>query len=227
MNLSKPTSFILLTLFALLTACSTAPKEKMPTIEELLKRPQAAKPQVAVVPTADGRKGGVLPVLSAVNSKGKVHGAVCREASADKALCEMALAQKRPGKYKPAQVCTEESDGEGNRLKVCENVPSYAEHIYLLYGKEDNYQGGAYRMEQPHYPALSLENGEEGEVQLAVVVAPEGGLDSVKIVKSSRYRRLDNAADKHIKQSIFLPKVINGEPVWTQFNVPIHYQIPN
>lgn len=220
----KPSALTLLTLSALLSACSAVPKEKMPSVEELLKRPQAEKPQTAVVPTADGRKGGVVPVLSAVNEKGKVHGAVCREASADKALCKMALAQARPKQYKPAQVCTDETDDEGNRWKKCENVPSYAEYIYLLYGKEDNYKGGAYRRADLRYPDLSLENGEEGSVILAVGVAPDGKLHKVQVVKPSGYLRLDNAARKNIMESIILPSIENGEPVRTQFNAPVNFQ---
>ena len=51
--------------------------KKLPPVEEILKRPQAVKPQVAVVPTPDGRRGGVLPVLSVINEKGRVDGAVC------------------------------------------------------------------------------------------------------------------------------------------------------
>ena len=108
---------------------------------------------------------------------------------------------------------------------MCQNVPSYAEHIYLLYGENDNYKGGMYRqMTSIPYPPLSEENGEEGTVILGGVVSPEGQLDSVKVVESSRFRRLDNAARKGVMGNIFLPSVENGKPVWSQVNIPISFR---
>lgn len=225
MNMFKPSALILLILSTLLTACSTMSDKKLPPVEEILKRPQAVKPQVAVVPTPDRRKGGVLPVLSVINEKGRVDGAVCRDQSAGSALCKAALTQKRPKRYEPAKTCSNQTDANGEVQSVCQNVPSYAEHIYLLYGENDNYKGGMYRqMTSIPYPPLSEENGEEGTVILGGVVSPEGQLDSVKVVESSRFRRLDNAARKGVMGNIFLPSVENGKPVWSQVNIPISFR---
>ena len=225
MNLFKPSVLTLLMLPTLLTACSTMPDKKLPPVEEILKRPQAANPQVAVVPMPDGRKGGVLPVLSVINEKGRVDGAVCRDQSAGSALCKAALAQNRPKRYEPAKTCSNQTDANGEVQSVCQNVPSYAEHIYLLYGENDNYKGGMYRqMTSIPYPPLSEEKGEEGTVILGAVVSPEGKLDSVKVVESSRFRRLDNAARKGVMGNIFLPSVENGKPVWSQVNIPISFR---
>jgi ferric siderophore transporter, periplasmic energy transduction protein tonB len=140
--------------------------KKLPPVEEILKRPQAVKPQVAVVPTPDRRKGGVLPVLSVINEKGRVDGAVCRDQSAGSALCKAALTQKRPKRYEPAKTCSNQTDANGEVQSVCQNVPSYAEHIYLLYGENDNYEGGLYRRVNIPYPPVAWENGDEGEVIL-------------------------------------------------------------
>ena len=212
MNMFKPSALTLLILSTLLTACSTMSDKKLPPVEEILKRPQAVKPQVAVVPTPDRRKGGVLPVLSVINEKGRVDGAVCRDQSAGSALCKAALTQKRPKRYEPAKTCSNQTDANG-------------EHIYLLYGENDNYKGGMYRqMTSIPYPPLSEENGEEGTVILGGVVSPEGQLDSVKVVESSRFRRLDNAARKGVMGNIFLPSVENGKPVWSQVNIPISFR---
>ena len=222
MNMFKPSALTLLILSTLLTACSTMSDKKLPPVEEILKRPQAVKPQVAVVPTPDGRKGGVLPVLSVINEKGRVDGAVCRDQSAGSALCKAALAQNRPKRYEPAKTCSNQTDANGEVQSVCQNVPSYVEHIYLLYGENGNYKGGMYRqMTSIPYPPLSEENGEEGTVILGAVVSPEGKLDSVKVVESSRFRRLDNAARKGVRGNIFLPSVESGKPVWSQVNNPI------
>lgn len=226
MNMFKPSALTRLMLSTLLTACSTMPDKKLPPVEEILKRPRAVKPQVAVVPTPDGRKGGVLPVLSVINEKGRVDGAVCRDQSAGSALCKAALAQKRPKRYEPVKTCSNQTDANGEVQSVCQNVPSYAEHIYLLYGENDNYKGGMYRqMTSIPYPPLSEENGEEGTVILGGVVSPEGQLDSVKVVESSRFRRLDNAARKGVMGNIFLPSVENGKPVWSQVNIPIIFHL--
>ena len=145
------------------------PGKKLPPVEKILKRPQAANPQVVVIPTPDGRKGGVLPVLSVINKKGRVDGAVCRDQSAGKALCKAALAQKRPKRYEPAQTCSDQTNANGEVRSVCQNVPSYAEHIYLLYGENDNYEGGLYRRVNIPYPPVAWENGDEGEVILGGV----------------------------------------------------------
>ncbi len=225
MNLFKLSALTLLILSTLLTACSTMSDKKLPPVEEILKRPQAVKPQVAVVPTPDRRKGGVLPVLSVINKKGRVDGAVCRDQSAGTALCKAALAQKRPKRYEPAQTCSDQTNANGEVRSVCQNVPSYAEHIYLLYGENDNYEGGLYRRVNIPYPPVAWENGDEGEVILGGVVSPEGKLESIKVIKRSGYNMLDNAARKGAMGGIFLPNVKDGKPVWMEFRMPITFHL--
>ena len=225
MNMFKPSVLTLLMLSTLLTACSTMSDKKLPPVEEILKRPQAVKPQVAVVPTPDGRRGGVLPVLSVINKKGRVGGAVCRDKSAGTALCKTALAQKRPKRYKPAQTCSDQTDANGEVQSVCQNVPSYAEHIYLLYGENDNYEGGLYRRMTIPYPPAAWENGDEGKVILGGVVSPEGKLESIKVIERSGSRWLDNAARKGAMGGIFLPNVKDGKPVWMEFRMPITFHL--
>lgn len=225
MNLFKPSVLTLLMLPTLLAAGSTMPGKKLPPVEKILKRPQAANPQVVVIPTPDGRKGGVLPVLSVINKKGRVDGAVCRDQSAGTALCKAALAQKRPKRYKPAQTCSDQTDANGEVRSVCQNVPSYAEHIYLLYGENDNYEGGLYRQVNIPYPPVAWENGDEGEVILGGVVSPEGKLESIKVIKRSGSNMLDNAARKGAMGGIFLPNVKDGKPVWMEFRMPITFHL--
>ena len=225
MNMFKPSALTLLILSTLLTACSSMSDKKLPPVEEILKRPRAVKPQVAVVPTPDGRRGGVLPVLSVINEKGRVDGAVCRDQSAGSALCKAALAQKRPKRYEPAQTCSDQTNANGEVRSVCQNVPSYAEHIYLLYGENDNYEGGLYRRVNIPYPPVAWENRDEGEVILGGVVSPEGKLESIKVIKRSGYNMLDNAARKGAMGGIFLPNVKDGKPVWMEFRMPITFHL--
>ena len=225
MNMFKPSVLTLLMLSTPLTAGSTMPGKKLPPVEKILKRPQAANPQVVVVSMPDGRKGGVLSVLSVINKKGRVDGAVCRDQSAGTALCKAALAQKRPKRYEPAQTCSDQTNANGEVRSVCQNVPSYAEHIYLLYGENDNYEGGLYRRVNIPYPPVAWENGDEGEVILGGVVSPEGKLESIKVIKRSGYNMLDNAARKGAMGGIFLPNVKDGKPVWMEFRMPITFHL--
>ena len=60
---------------------------------------------------------------------------------------------------------------------------------------------------------------------LKVLVSPKGGLDSVKILQSSGYTRLDKAAKAAMISGIFLPAVTNGQPVWSQFNAPVNFKL--
>ena len=225
MNMFKPSVLTLLMLSTPLTAGSTMPGKKLPPVEKILKRPQAANPQVVVIPTPDGRKGGVLPVLSVINKKGRVDGVVCRDQSTGAALCKAALAQKRPKRYEPAQTCSDQTNANGEVQSVCQNVPSYAEHIYLLYGENDNYKGGLYRRVNIPYPPAAQENGDEGKVILEGVVSPEGKLESIKVIKRSGSNMLDNAARKGAMGGIFLPNVKDGKPVWMEFRMPITFHL--
>ena len=75
------------------------------------------------------------------------------------------------------------------------------------------------------YPPLSQEKGEEGTVIWGALVSPEGKLDSVKVVESSGSHRLDKAARKGVMGNIFLPRVQNGKPVWSQVNIPISFRL--
>ncbi|MBS5741966.1 MAG: energy transducer TonB [Neisseria sp.] len=222
MNIIKPSTVILLVLSTFLAACSSSPGKKLPSVEEILIRPEVSKPKVVVAPTPDGEKGGVLSVI---NEKGGVDGAVCRDEQVSRALCNAALAKKRQKRYQPTQNCSNSIDENGQAQKVCKNVPAYAEYIYLLYGKHDNFAGGVYRKLNVSYPRLSQENGEEGEIVLKVLVSPKGGLDSVKILQSSGYTRLDKAAKAAMISGIFLPAVTNGQPVWSQFNAPVNFKL--
>ena len=46
----------------------------------------------------------------------------------------------------------------------------------------------------PNYPPASREMGEEGVVTLKVIIAHDGSIENAKIIESSKYQRLDNAA---------------------------------
>lgn len=86
--------------------------------------------------------------------------------------------------------------------------------------------GGYITRPAPKYPPLSEENGEEGRVEVRIVVEPDGRISSAEVVKSSRYRRLDQAALNAVKAAQYQPHRKNGVAMRTAFTVGINFQLP-
>lgn len=105
---------------------------------------------------------------------------------------------------------------------VCKPVKSYAEYVYLFYGPGDNHAGEVYFLPVPRYPAISMEEGEEGTVRIAVHVSPEGKVVSAKVL-SKRFFGLDRAAHKAALEGIYFPSIRDGKPVDTRLFVRIDF----
>lgn len=76
---------------------------------------------------------------------------------------------------------------------------------------------------RPRYPLISRRLGEQGMVRLEVMVSAQGHAQRVRILKSSGYHRLDDAAESTVRQSWkFTPKRVNGQAVAqrVRFNMP-------
>jgi protein TonB len=74
--------------------------------------------------------------------------------------------------------------------------------------------------QQPNYPPVSRRLGEEGTVILQVLVDPDGRAGDVKIVQSSGFPRLDQAAIDGVKSGYrFAPGTVGGtaQPMWYTF----------
>ncbi|SDY84839.1 energy transducer TonB [Nitrosomonas sp. Nm33] len=65
----------------------------------------------------------------------------------------------------------------------------------------------------PDYPALSRRLGEEGKLMLQVELDESGRISNTRIVNSSGYSRLDNAALAAVKTWRCKPAVRDGQPV--------------
>lgn len=65
----------------------------------------------------------------------------------------------------------------------------------------------------PDYPALSRKLGEEGKLTLQVELDESGRISNTRIINSSGYSRLDNAALAAVKTWRCRPAVRNGQPV--------------
>ena len=93
---------------------------------------------------------------------------------------------------KPLLDCLHKVSDEQANIKV--NIPSVAQFFII---SEKQAMVNIAQIYLPRYPALSAENGEEGSVVTELHIAG-GKVDTAKIVKSSGYSRLDNAARKAI-----------------------------
>jgi protein TonB len=66
--------------------------------------------------------------------------------------------------------------------------------------------------EKPDYPASSIRNGEEGVVNLAMLIGPDGKVLESKVEKSSGSRALDKAAILGLSLCKFKPGTVDGVP---------------
>ncbi|MEN8261766.1 MAG: energy transducer TonB, partial [Pseudomonadota bacterium] len=65
----------------------------------------------------------------------------------------------------------------------------------------------------PVYPRISRRRGEEGVVVISVQILANGKVDSIKIIKSSGYQRLDKAAQNAAWATLFTPAKRLGQNV--------------
>jgi bla regulator protein blaR1 len=75
--------------------------------------------------------------------------------------------------------------------------------------------------ERPRYPAADLEAGHEGAVTLSFLVGTDGNVAQSRVLRSSGYRELDEAARTAIEKCQFKPATAQGVPVETW--VPVQY----
>lgn len=66
--------------------------------------------------------------------------------------------------------------------------------------------------EKPDYPASSIRGGEEGTVNLAMLIGPDGRVLESKVEKSSGSRALDKAAIQGLSLCKFKPGSVDGVP---------------
>jgi protein TonB len=82
--------------------------------------------------------------------------------------------------------------------------------------------GRGARVTKPEYPPASRRAGEEGTVTLSAYVLESGRVGEVKVVKSSGFDKLDEAAVKEVQRNWrFVPGKEDGKPVamWHTFQV--------
>ena len=79
------------------------------------------------------------------------------------------------------------------------------------------------RNPKPPYPALSRRLGEQGLVVHSVLIGVDGAAVSARLVKSSGFERLDQAAYQAVMRWRYTPGKRNGVPEAMTFNVPFNW----
>jgi protein TonB len=79
--------------------------------------------------------------------------------------------------------------------------------------------------EPPSYPPDALAHGEQGRVLLSIQVQPSGRASSVRVVASSGFAILDEAARDAVLGWQFLPANFNGRPVPSTLLLPVKFEI--
>ena len=79
---------------------------------------------------------------------------------------------------------------------------------------------------RPDYPRASRQNGEEGRVVVDVTISAEGCVTVVKIVSSSGFARLDEAAEKAIRSARFRPaRTESDTPIEGTLRIPLVFKL--
>lgn len=78
---------------------------------------------------------------------------------------------------------------------------------------------------KPNYPSLSQKLNEQGTVQIRAVVNAQGRVQSLRVMQSSGFGMLDNAAKKAVRGWRFEPRMENGKAVSSEVDVPVVFRL--
>src|SRR5471032_881945 len=76
------------------------------------------------------------------------------------------------------------------------------------------------KIAKPEYPAISRRRGESGIVYVRVTAGKDAQFESISIVKSSGYQRLDDSALQAMRWSKCAPAYSDGERIPFTFTEP-------
>lgn len=80
---------------------------------------------------------------------------------------------------------------------------------------------------KPSYPAVSLRMGESGRTLHRVWIGPDGVPQKAELIRSSGYRRLDQASYDAVMGWRYVPGKRGGVPELMPVEVPIVWDLPN
>jgi TonB family protein len=78
---------------------------------------------------------------------------------------------------------------------------------------------------KPSYPQVAKRRGYEGTVLLKVLVSRAGKAEVVEVERSSGYGVLDEAALRAVRQWLFVPAKVGGEPTDSWVMVPVTFKL--
>ncbi len=77
----------------------------------------------------------------------------------------------------------------------------------------------------PYYPAMAMRMNQQGAVTVDVGVSPQGAVTDVRVVKSSGFDALDDAAVNCAKERLYRPAIRNGVPIAGQSQATIKFAL--
>jgi len=77
----------------------------------------------------------------------------------------------------------------------------------------------------PEYPSIARRRGQEGVVLLEALVEITGKVSQLRLLNSSGYHALDNAALRAVRNWRFTPGTINGEQRQMRVKVPVRFRL--
>jgi protein TonB len=84
-------------------------------------------------------------------------------------------------------------------------------------------QANLVSQEKPVYPAQARQDRVQGTVQLQVIIDKEGHVEEVSVLEGPE--PLIQAAADAVKQWIYKPTLLNGEPVKVQTTVTVNFTL--
>ena len=78
---------------------------------------------------------------------------------------------------------------------------------------------------KPPYPLVSRRMGEQGAVDLRLCLTYQGQIESVSVIKSSGYKRLDSSALETVKTWKFSPLEMVEASSSDCYRLPIHFKL--
>ena len=107
-------------------------------------------------------------------------------------------------------------DGDGNGKRGNSDKPADPNVIV---------DGGRVQLSNVMYPSISQDQGEEGTVKLSIIVEANGSVSEVKVTQSTGHPRLDAAATRAARSTVYRPKSINGTPVRSRFTTSYTFRL--
>ena len=147
---------------------------------------RAARPRTLPAPTA------AAPSPSPVQASAQPS---LPDNSAPSAATQTAAVTSSPSSATPSS-----AGAPGARQTIAVAAPKHVDHADC-------------RIVKPAYPELSKRRGETGTATVRFVIGTTGAIDTVTLVKSSGFARLDDAALQALRESACQPYLEDGSPI--------------